>query len=95
MTKKYTVYHSENGQHPRRLTLRRLTQPLIACSVGSYTDGQVVQYAADRAGRGWVRRLNVRQGGGAVCAQSDIQNIYSLVMNEEWPLFHFLTYCLM
>ena len=63
MTKKYTVYHSENGQHPRRLTLRRLTQPLIACSVGSYTDGQVVQYAADRAGRGWVRRLNVRQGG--------------------------------
>ena len=35
------------------------------------------------------------KGGGAVCAQSDIQYIYSLVMNEEWPLFHFLTYCLM
>ena len=37
-----------------RLSIIWLTQPLPACSVGSYTDGQVVQYTADRAGRGWV-----------------------------------------
>ena len=40
---------SENGQHPRHLKLRCLTQPLPARSAGSYTDRQVVQYNADRA----------------------------------------------
>ena len=42
-----------------RLQLEGLTQPLPACSVGSYTDGQVVQYTADRAGRGWVSQIFV------------------------------------
>ena len=37
-----------------RLTKSQLTQPLTACSVGSYTDGQVLQYTAGREGRGWV-----------------------------------------
>ena len=30
------------------LTKSQLTQPLTGCSVGNYTDGQVVQYTADR-----------------------------------------------
>ena len=40
------IYPTESayGQHPSpppcRLTLRDLTQPLPACSVGSYTDGK-------------------------------------------------------
>ena len=37
---------------PSRLKLSCLTQPLPACSVGSYTDRQVVQYTADRAKKG-------------------------------------------
>ena len=39
------IYPSENGQHPPPVVLRRenFTQPLPACSVSSYTDGQVVQ----------------------------------------------------
>ena len=32
---------------PRRLKKCGLTQPLPACSVGSYTDKQVVQYTAE------------------------------------------------
>ena len=36
---------------PRRLKLSCLTQPLPTCSVGSYTDRQVVQYTADHRRR--------------------------------------------
>ena len=43
---------------PHRLQLEGLSQPLSACSVGSYTDGQVVPYTADRAERGWESPSN-------------------------------------
>ena len=43
----YISYWERTGTaHPLCLTLRHLTQPLSACSVGSYTDGQVVQHTA-------------------------------------------------
>ena len=38
---------------PPRLPEEGLSQPLSACTDGSYTDGQVVQYTADSAERGW------------------------------------------
>ena len=44
----------ERTATPHRLTTSQLTQPLPTCSVGSYTDRQVVQCTADRAGRGSV-----------------------------------------
>ena len=37
-----------------RLTKSQLIQPLTACSVGSYTDGQVVQYTVLQTERGEV-----------------------------------------
>ena len=79
----YILYSltQRTGSTPRSLTLRRLTQPLPACSVVNYTDGQVGQYTADRAGRGWVSLLNVRRRAGgrglsSVRSQSDT-SIYS------------------
>ena len=59
-TKEY-ISHVAGTATSHRLQLEGLTQPLPACSVGSYTDGQAVQYTADRAGRGWVSQMFVRR----------------------------------
>ena len=71
---------------PHCLKKSQLTQPLPACSVGSYTDGQVVLYTADRAGRGWVSWLFVRRWGAAVRSTSDIYSLVSSVVHlvEVW-----------
>ena len=54
--KEYTVYPTENGQHPHRLTLRHLTQPLPACSCGTrqYTALPVRLYNGRQSRRGEV-----------------------------------------
>ena len=76
--------YSWNGQHPHRLQLEGLSQPLSACSVGSYTDGQVVQYIYwDRAERGWESPSNWRRWGGAVCSKSDIYSLGKPLMKVK------------
>ena len=43
-----------------------LSQPLSACSVGSYIDGQVVEDTAKRAERGWESASYGRRRGGGL-----------------------------
>ena len=81
----YSISLLERTAIPYRLTKSQLTQPLPDCSVGSYTDGQVVQYTAHRAGRGWASWLFVRRGGVAVRSTSDI---CSLVETFDKSLKH-------
>ena len=74
----------EQTAPPLCLPEEGLSQPLSACTDGSYTDGQVVQYTADRAERGWavggVLSMEDEGVGGAVRSKSDI---YSLVCTED------------
>ena len=62
------IYPTETAS-PCRLKLSCLTQPLPACSVGSYTDRQVVQYTVEQGGRGWVMQLFLRRRGSGVRSQ--------------------------
>ena len=49
---------------PLRCPWEELSQSLSACSVGSYTDGQVLQDTADRAERGWESASCGQRRGG-------------------------------
>ena len=81
---------------PLRLPEEGLSQPLSACTDGSYTDRQVVQYTADREERGWESLQYIptrsrrgerlggqmfgRRRGGAV---RSLTNIYSFGLANE------------
>ena len=70
-SKEYTVYPTENGQHPPcHLKLSCLTQPLPACLVGSYTDRQSKE-----------RLLNLRRRGDRIL--SVLSRIYSIFFGFE------------
>ena len=56
-TKEY-ISLLERTAPTHRLQLEGLSQPLTACSTGSYTDGQVLKYTADRVERGWESPSN-------------------------------------
>ena len=75
-----------NKEYTRISLLERTATPIVLqkvnspnlfppCSVGSYTDGQVVQYTADRAGKGLVSLLFVRRWWIAVRSTSDIYSL--------------------
>ena len=77
---KYVIYITLSlDSLPLRLKEEALSQPLSACNDGSYTDGQVVQYTADRAERGWESASHGRRRGEAVRSKSDI---YSLTVRR-------------
>ena len=63
-------------------------QPLPACSVGSYTDGQVVQYTADRARRGWVSQMFVY----SLLQRLEIREKLCKYLSESWG-FNFKKLC--
>ena len=69
---------------PLRLPEKGLSQPLSACTDSSYTDGQVVQYTADIAERGWESAFHGRRRGAAVHSKSDI---YSLMLTFYYNVF--------
>ena len=70
----YITLRTDSPPPPLRLPEESLSQPLSACNDGSYTDGQVVKYTADRAERGCESASSKR---GAVRSMSDI---YSLLV---------------
>ena len=63
-SKEYISLLERTAPPPPRLPEEGLSQPLSACTDGSYTDGQVVQYTADRVDRGWESPSQRRRGGG-------------------------------
>ena len=69
--KEYPVYITlRTDSLTLRLPEEGLSQPLSACTDGSYSDGQVVhdhvQYTADRAERGWESASHGRRRGGGL-----------------------------
>ena len=63
-----------------RLKKEGLSQPLSTCTDGSYTDGQVVQYTADRA----ERRL------GECFPRKTKNDIHSLIVTQQFTVLFFL-----
>ena len=77
-TKEYISLLERTAPPPLRLPEKGLSQPLSACTDGSYIDGQVVHKCSIlQTERGEVGRVLPTEdeggGGGAVCSKIDIQ----------------------